>query len=218
MNSKSNNNQSQNYVARKPCCKVCKDAGKQESVYTSHYVKDKSGRVTCPTLLSQECRYCFKSGHTLKFCPILKEKQEHQGNPSSISRPISKPIVVQKKEIKKSNVFAYLDFNSDESDSEPESTQVEEFPTLSTSKPATATALVQIQNKFSYASIASKPKPQVEQIIEKKAIVIPVAIEKMKKCRWVDAESSDEEESDEEEYQEKNTSVYQPQYEDNSAW
>ena len=216
MNSKSNNKQSQIYVERKPCCKVCKDAGRQESVYTSHYVKDKSGRVTCPTLLSQECRYCFKLGHTLKFCPILKEKQEHQSNPSSISRPISKPIVVQKKEIKKSNVFAYLDFNSDESDSEPESTQVEEFPTLSTLKPVTTS--VQTQNQFSYASIASKPKPQEQKITEKKAIVIPVAIEKTKKGRWVDAESSDEEESDEEEYQEKNTPVYQPQYEDNSAW
>lgn len=218
MNSKSNNNQSQIYVARKPCCKVCKDSGKQESVYTSHYVKDKSGRVTCPTLLSQECRYCFKAGHTLKFCPILKEKQEHQSKPSSISRPISKSAVPEKKEIKKSNVFAYLDFNSDDSDNESELTinQDEEFPTLSASKPATAS--IQIQNQFSYASIASKPKPQVEQITEKKAILIPVAIEKTKKCRWVDAESSDEEESDEEEYQEKNTRVYQPQYEDNSAW
>ena len=29
-------------------CKVCKDAGKTETEYTSHYVKDKSGKVICP--------------------------------------------------------------------------------------------------------------------------------------------------------------------------
>ena len=55
-------------------CKVCKDAGQPESFFTSHSVKDSNGRVTCPTLLSQTCKHCFKTGHTVKFC--LKAKAE----------------------------------------------------------------------------------------------------------------------------------------------
>lgn len=62
---------------KKPFCKVCHDAGKKESEYTSHYVRsipDCNGvtKVTCPTLLSMECRYCYKTGHTAKFCPDIK--------------------------------------------------------------------------------------------------------------------------------------------------
>jgi hypothetical protein len=60
-------------------CKVCKDAGKTEKEYSSHFVKDKKGpdgKVICPLLLSIECRYCKKKvGHTVKNCPILKKKQ-----------------------------------------------------------------------------------------------------------------------------------------------
>jgi len=58
-------------------CKVCKDAGLKEAVYTSHWVRDShgpSGKVTCPTLLSQKCRYCKKKGHTPKHCPKVNSK------------------------------------------------------------------------------------------------------------------------------------------------
>ena len=54
-------------------CKVCKDAKKSESVYTSHSVSV-GGKVVCPTLLSQECKYCKEKGHTPKHCPKLKSK------------------------------------------------------------------------------------------------------------------------------------------------
>ena len=58
-------------------CSVCKSSGKPESVFTSHFVKDKPGPdgvVVCPTLLSQKCGYCHEKGHTPKFCPKLKAK------------------------------------------------------------------------------------------------------------------------------------------------
>lgn len=54
-------------------CKVCKDAKKSESVYTSHSVRV-GGKVVCPTLLSQECKYCKEKGHTPKYCPKSKGK------------------------------------------------------------------------------------------------------------------------------------------------
>ena len=56
---------------KKPFCKVCFDAKKPQSVYESHFVKDREGKVTCVTLLEQECRYCFQLGHTVKFCPAV---------------------------------------------------------------------------------------------------------------------------------------------------
>ena len=55
-------------------CKVCKDAGKSESVYVSHNVRGNSGNTTCPTLLSYNCKYCKEKGHTIKYCPVLQEK------------------------------------------------------------------------------------------------------------------------------------------------
>jgi hypothetical protein len=57
-------------------CKVCKDAGKPESEYSSHFVKDREGKVVCPTLLSLQCRYCFKPGHTVSHCPTLQAKNK----------------------------------------------------------------------------------------------------------------------------------------------
>lgn len=77
---------------RKPFCKVCQDAGKTETEYTSHYVRtipDHNGNTTviCPTLLSTVCRYCSKLGHTTKFCPVIKKNEE---------RIESKPVLEKK--------------------------------------------------------------------------------------------------------------------------
>jgi len=66
---------------RTPFCKICKKAGKSESVYTSHFVRDKpNGKVVCPTLLSTECRYCHELGHTKAHCPKLAEKAHRQAS------------------------------------------------------------------------------------------------------------------------------------------
>jgi len=62
-------------------CKVCKDAGKTEAVYTSHWIRDApgpNGKVICPTLLNQTCKYCKENGHTPKHCTKLQRKyQKH---------------------------------------------------------------------------------------------------------------------------------------------
>jgi hypothetical protein len=56
------------------CCKVCRDAGKPELVFTSHYVKDsRNGVIVCPTLLATVCRYCKQKGHTIKYCSSVKK-------------------------------------------------------------------------------------------------------------------------------------------------
>ena len=61
-----------------PFCKVCFDAKKPESVYTSHFVKSApgpDGQIICPTLLNQACRNCGQLGHTSSYC--VKTKQSH---------------------------------------------------------------------------------------------------------------------------------------------
>ena len=215
MSSKSNNNSKQIYSARKPCCKVCVDAGKTEKEYSSHYVKDLNGNVMCPTLLSQECRYCKKKGHTTSHCSTLKKQKEFEEN--SRKPPVS-PAKKQAPAPKRSNVFAYLEMNSDESDDE-----VEEFPELvAAAEPKDPFEKEQTApKKFSYASMAAKTEVEhkpTKAAEEKKPVLIVVQEKKPlryvngidtktgKKFSWADAESSSDEE-DEEEFAE-----------DNSAW
>ena len=64
-----------------PFCKFCKDSGKSQREFTSHYPKDKpgkTGKVVCPTILSNDCRYCHKKGHAKSHCPLLKEKNNRK--------------------------------------------------------------------------------------------------------------------------------------------
>jgi hypothetical protein len=64
-----------------PFCVVCRDAGKSEKEYTSHFVKDQpgpNGKVVCPTLLNQACRICAKPGHTSSYCPEYRGRREER--------------------------------------------------------------------------------------------------------------------------------------------
>ena len=199
MNSNTINNKSQIYSAKKPCCKVCKDAGKSENEYSSHYVKDLTGQVTCPTLLSQECRFCNKKGHTISHCSELAKKKEKETRMLTAKPPISPP----KKEVKKSNVFAYLEMNSDDSESE------DEFPAVA---PVIALQKM-VPSITSYAAMAAKPVAEYKTN-EKKDFMTkvkstttwaPLAPGQKKSWAQMNDEDSDEEEE-------------QKQEEDNSAW
>jgi hypothetical protein len=64
-------------VNNKMHCKVCESAGKSEKEVKSHYPKNRDGFTVCPTLLSQECRYCNKKGHTVKYCTIKKKDEDN---------------------------------------------------------------------------------------------------------------------------------------------
>lgn len=92
------------YSAKKACCKVCQDAGKPENIYSTHYVKDLNGNITCPTLLSQECRYCHKKGHTTSHCSTLKKQKEIEEN---LKKP---PLSPNKKRhlLKKNQMFSLI--------------------------------------------------------------------------------------------------------------
>jgi len=99
---------------RKPYCKVCHDAGKQEKDYSSHWVKSQdknTGKtiVTCPTLLNTECRYCYELGHTTKFCHVLanKEKADERSRKEE-KRSKMKPPAQEEKIVERKGGFALL--------------------------------------------------------------------------------------------------------------
>ncbi len=65
----------------------CRNNGESESFYTSHYLKDSEGKVTCPVLRAYTCPLCGANGdksHTIKYCPENKESGKNFG----VKRPI----------------------------------------------------------------------------------------------------------------------------------
>jgi hypothetical protein len=160
----------------KPFCKVCHDAGKSESEYTSHFVRSDTGpnsKVICPTLLAQECRYCCKIGHTVKFCPVLVDQNKTDTKTAKkgefLEAQVNKPIT--KKHKKKQNAFEVLDFESDsekeevkitpiniKEEKQPEKPKKDEFPALS-SKSGSISAVPVLTG---YANIAAKTRSQFE--------------------------------------------------------
>ena len=197
---KMNNNNNNNKPVYKTFCKVCQDSGKTEKEYTSHNVRDsKSGNTTCPMLLSQECKRCFRRGHTIKYCTQQPMQQPMQ--------PVVKKAESQAKTTpatKSKNMFTAFDTDSDEEE------VVEEFPTLA--------AVVKPVAALNYGRLISMTEQQVKKeeiqaIVrsEQKAaavkaptlIVAPVVKTQKTFTSWASAES-DSDGSDEEE--------------DNSAW
>lgn len=57
-------------------CVWCKKGGKHKTVYTSHDMFDKRGKLTCPKLLKEQCRNCGEMGHVMgKHCPEPRKQR-----------------------------------------------------------------------------------------------------------------------------------------------
>jgi hypothetical protein len=228
----SSNTRTNNNRVNKPFCKVCHDAGKPESVYNNHFVRSApgpNGKVVCPTLLSLECRYCYKSGHTVKFCPVLMEKNKNQDRAEERERSAIRHS--QKKEqkstvAKPTNAYDALNVSDEESDEETKVSTImnEQFPVLGGAKSSVQEAVVKPVFSYANALTTEKPKPKP---VEKSVPVIVAAAEKPQNTipqkivktwnGWVDCPESDDEEYDYEEDQ-ATTTVKKEEYVDNSAW
>ena len=226
MSYKSNNNKSS--ASKKPFCKVCHDAGKTEAEYTSHFVRslpDFNGntKVTCPILAATECRYCYKLGHTTKFCPVIEENNKRAKKEKSVAiqahkseqraayaaKPVAAPV-----SNKFAGAFAALADESDDEKPEPKQVVavVDDFPALfGLKKEATPVA----KSAVSWAAMAEKPAAPVLKLIVKPT---PQIVTK----KWADYSDSDTEEDEEEEIVTplvRTDSVYQaPCYASRSAW
>jgi len=145
--------------APKPFCKVCKDAGKSEKEYTSHSVKSYdrltgTSVTTCPTLLSQECRYCHEVGHTAKYCQALAEKKKYDEEMISVEK---QPTAEKKEKIVAKHVsFAVLAYDSDEEEVKPTPK-----PVVAAPKPVTTAAKPVLTG---WAAIAAKPVQVVKPV------------------------------------------------------
>jgi hypothetical protein len=161
-------------------CKVCHDSGKPESEYRSHSTRetrDPNSRVTCPILLAIECRFCHKSGHTVKYCPALKEKKRDEKR--VVSKPKPTPTVTNEK------VANFYDCLLEE---EVEVEVEEEFPM------SFNTVISTSDSQLNYAAALAKP---VVKEIAPMPMVRTTSTLPMEKKSWVqmsmESDSEDEE-------------------------
>lgn len=183
-----------------PFCKVCKDAGKSPDLYYSHFPASKGkNNILCPTLLSQECRYCHEKGHTPKYCPILKAKEEKKipfEKREQKTLLVKQPVLQMEHVYTSKNVFEVLDSEDSEDNEE---VQID-YNSQSESE--------KIKFSESWASIVMKSPEKSSDIIEKNDIQIaslPSAVSLIRKelqrkpmKRWADIcyESSDDEDEE----------------------
>ena len=192
-----------NNSQKKPFCKVCFDARKPESEYTSHYVRsqpDSNGKtiVTCPVLNATECRYCFKFGHTTKFCNVLVEKKKKDNRDKSVAIRAQKAadraatevrvVASARSPITYKGKFAALDdieevvekFVADEPNDAL-------FPSLQKK----TVKFVDEKPASNWAAIASKPAPKPAAKPAPKALATK---------SWADESDSDDEQNDADQY------------------
>ena len=183
------NNKSSGY---KTFCKVCQDAGKTEKEYTNHNVRDLKGKTVCPVLLAQECRNCYKHGHTVKYCPLIKAETK-----SAAKKPYQEPIKAAQPISK--NVFMLLESDSEEEVEEVE--EVNDFPLLKQPQP-------QQQSKaqpLNYSRLINLTEEQTKEAAVIKAEIKtplpkPVFQSQKGKLNWATAESDSEGDEEDEDY------------------
>lgn len=196
------NSQRSNKVAPtslKSCkfCKFCKDAGKSEEEYTNHFLresKDPNSRITCPTLLAIECRFCFKKGHTVSKCEKLAKYKNGQINKKIPDAPMKK---------KSGQVYALNQFDSlsEIGDSDNEEVSMGETVTTCIDCDTLATASSN-SNSSTYADILARPAPvKVEIEVGSRLSILSCAVgrswsnsTKLRLLRsWADYSDSDDE-------------------------
>jgi len=198
----------------KSFCKVCKDAGKSEEEYTSHFVRatpDKNAPIVCPVLLSIECRFCGKNGHTESYCKdkeILKKRKEKRERSYNFEVAKEAP----KPKITKIKGFQALCESDEEVVLKIEKKPKEIFPQLNPE------AMKDVQQKKSntksFADMARTPileekeRLEIEQVSwlstlkqfkssKAKSVTIPIIEPTMiprKRLNWADEVSSSEDE------------------------
>jgi hypothetical protein len=158
------------------CCKFCKDAGKSEEEYTSHFLResrDPNSRIICPTLLAIECRFCFKKGHTVSKCnKLAKQKEGSTAKYDGVPGAPKKSLV---------NVFDLLS-SSDEVDDEG-------FSTDETVASCFDCDTVSSTSTPTYAEMLAKPVPMRSEVGSRLSILTKAGMMRS----WADDSDSDEE-------------------------
>lgn len=135
----------------KRTCNFCRDAGKPEREYSSHFVKDKTGKVVCPTLLAVQCPCCGEKGHTAKFCTA--EKKEPKTEPKTSNQKYVAPIVIPTARAEK-QTYTYKPYTGNWADAESSDDDLEEV-SLNSDPYATEDELE--EETSLYISLTEKP-------------------------------------------------------------
>jgi hypothetical protein len=86
--SKGGNNGKNDRRKREPYCGVCFKAGKEKSVYNSHWTRENANPdspIVCPLILSTVCGYCKETGHSIKYCEKRIRKNNRLQENASVS-------------------------------------------------------------------------------------------------------------------------------------
>jgi hypothetical protein len=195
-------------------CKVCHDLGKLESEYRSHFVRetrDPNSKITCPTLNAMECRYCFKTGHTVKFCQVLKnnKKMNQQNQKAQLQHSEKSRIEVPGVNKKVSNKFACLDEDDEEVHVEKKPLQtekkheqvtepyLEEFPALCATTSNRVFSVVSPETNYAKALENSRPILKASECVPEIKLP-PLFTKKASDMDWAAMDSESESESDDE--------------------
>ena len=175
-------------------CKVCVDAGKSPQECASHYVKDRAGNITCPTLLNQKCLLCGVCGHTASYCKASAKTTTKEPT-RELTKESKAPTRIQPQPAKEqrpqcSNKYAILGLLEAEAERVKEQLVVA-FPPLDPkpehSRPSTATKSSTIStwastlksppSPFSqHSEQEEKQQPQQQQQQQRRKPTKPVAI------------------------------------------
>lgn len=148
-------------------CAVCFDAGKPESEYSSHWVKDNMGIVCCPTLMRQPCRYCDKVGHTVKFCQeLIKETEKNQKmerKRKAAEAFTTSTKATEKANTKKANKWAAFEDDSDADEEEEDvvttTTTTKSWASIVATTTLQKSAAISTANPFSkFVNSDNRPK------------------------------------------------------------
>ena len=186
-----------NKDAVNPFCKVCKDSGKTEAEYTSHFVKSEpgsKGKVVCPTLLNQGCSYCHENGHTVSYCKVLKQNDKNKEKVQRVLVFHNKDSFVAVKKSTKTTGFAALGLLDEEADVQEAQAEAE-YPALrqvEMKAQLKVHALVQAP-AHSYASMANKPATnKTPPAVTKSRAIVTHNLVKKSWADWSDSDDDDE--------------------------
>jgi len=176
-------------------CSFCASAGvKGPHDHFLRASKEQGAAVVCPKLLSTECNYCHRKGHTAKFCGAKREQQmlaaqarakakavkmdsggwmDVAGPAPSVRAPPT--LQAQPKQAKVTGMFAALEMDDPSSSDEDECIGCESGADCTQAHTCT-------EETSTWARVVREGKPKVDREEE----LPPLIWGRRPMCRWAD--------------------------------
>ena len=183
----------------KKFCKVCQDAGKPESLFTSHFPRetnDRNSRVVCPTLLAQECRNCGKRGHTVKYCTVNM-------NNNAVNMNMKNPVTVKPREKEKNGLNRFECLHKDYCKKDKEKNkEVKEASVKTYASVLSAPVPEKLPHNFELVSVSKLLEEKKQQLAAAQKPVVQTVVVKQRLNWALDYDDEDDDDDYDEEYEE----------------